>query len=344
MNRNYKGRGADSFMTEIKVSIVIPVYNSEKFLAKCLDSVVGQTMKEKEIIVVNDGSTDRSQQIIDDYADRYTDIVRVTQENAGQGAARNRALYLARGEYVAFVDSDDYIDRNALEILYTEARGEQCDVVLFNWNKVDVGGHVLEYRDHSRFDNRLFHRDGIVREFLINNQALIEGFSWNKFIKRDLFETFHIRYPNLKFEDIPTMFQILTKTGKCKYLNKTLYHYVSNEDSTVHSMNESNVRDFVVAINMIGDILAEENIDRLFEKEYFVYKSNHLLREYGRSYGTVQSSEELLKLFKKNLGQITWKQCLASSKDLKLMGKLFFYKIGLLHLFIFFYHKLKPIH
>ncbi|GEB77516.1 glycosyltransferase [Sporolactobacillus inulinus] len=328
----------------IKISVIIPVYNSEKYLEKCLDSVIGQSMKTIEIIIVNDGSTDHSSEIIQNYAKQYANIISIDQPNSGQGFARNHALDYASGEYIAFVDSDDYIESGMFETLYIEATTNQLDVVLFNWDKVDYQGHVLEKSDHSEYDNRIFTRDEIVRGFLSEFQTVIEGFSWNKFIKADLFKRSRIRYPNLKFEDIPTMFHLLLKVKKCKYINQHLYHYVSHGNSTVHSMDKKNIEEFVAAIQMMETILDEEKMKSLFITDYFIYKSNQLLREYGRSYEVIRTSLHLDRLFKEQLKQVTIFKCLFNfpKKDIKLIVKLIFYKIGLLPLFISLYHKIRP--
>ena len=107
----------------VKVSIIVPVYNVEKYIKKCLDSLVNQTLKDIEIIVVNDGSPDNSQKIIDKYVKEYpTKVKSYITENGGQGSARNFGIYKATGEYILYVDSDDYIELNMAELLYKEAK------------------------------------------------------------------------------------------------------------------------------------------------------------------------------------------------------------------------------
>ena len=115
----------------IKVSVIVPVYNVEKYIDKCLNSLVKQTLKDIEIIVVNDGSPDNSQKIIDKYVDKYPDKIKsYIKENGGQGSARNLGLEYASGEYISFIDSDDWLDLDALEEMYLLAKKEKSDVVI----------------------------------------------------------------------------------------------------------------------------------------------------------------------------------------------------------------------
>ena len=107
----------------IKVSVIVPVWNVEKYLEKCLDSLVNQTLKEIEIIVVNDESPDNSQKIIDKYVKKYPKKIKaLSQKNGGQGSARNHGLKYATGEYIGYVDSDDYIEKNMYELMYNKAK------------------------------------------------------------------------------------------------------------------------------------------------------------------------------------------------------------------------------
>ena len=121
----------------VKVSIVVPVYNVEKYLRKCLNSLVGQTLKEIEIIVVNDGSTDGSQKIIDEFVDNYPGKIKcLIKENGGLSDARNYGMPYCSGEYIGFVDSDDYVDTKMYELLYTNAKANRSDMVTCDYYMV----------------------------------------------------------------------------------------------------------------------------------------------------------------------------------------------------------------
>ena len=328
-----------------KVSIIIPVYNNEKFLDKCLTSVINQTLNDIEIIIINDGSTDGSLMKLKNYECINSNIILLNQSNGGQAVAINRALDIACGEYIAFVDADDYIEHNMIETLYKEAKSSNLDLVICNWSRVDTNGKMLSYNDHSNFDNKLLDRNEVIQEFLLNKKELVEGFSWNKLIKRNLFNECNIRYPNIKYEDIPTIFKILTKINNCKFINKNLYYYVQHNASITSTKNKKNVEEFIKAVEMINDILVEENLISVFKDDYFIYRSNCLLSEYIISIEVVKGSEELTRTFETIFQSIKINKLLRLNKpvNLKLLVKVFLCKIRLLPQFIIAYQKLKSI-
>jgi len=331
-------------MANKKVSIIIPVYNNEKFLKRCLDSVINQTLDQIEIIIVNDGSTDGSLMILKKFADINSNIILLNQENAGQAAAINRALDIARGEYIAFVDADDYIEDNMMEILFTEAKMSNLELVICNWDRVDEDGGIISYNDHSDMDHRVFDKNDIIREFLLNKKELVEGFSWNKLIKNSLFDKFNIRYPNIKYEDIPTIFRVLTKVSKCKYINNKLYHYVQHNTSITNTKSEKNVKGFIEAVEMINDILIEENMFAEFKDAYFTYKSNLLFSEYIAARELIKDSKELTKTFDTILRPITIEKCLKNkSINIRLLIIVFMYKIRILDISIAIYQTCKSL-
>ena len=132
------------------VSVIVPIYNVEKYLAECVDSILGQTFQDMEIILVDDGSLDSSSQMADDYAVRDQRVKVIHKENGGLSSARNAGMKIARGEYIYFCDSDDYISLDAIEILYETATKNDLDMVLFNGDsfvdKNDIGNKALEKR------------------------------------------------------------------------------------------------------------------------------------------------------------------------------------------------------
>ena len=132
-------------VSKVKVSVIIPVYNTEKYLKKCLESIKNQTLQGIELIIVNDGSTDNSQSIIDKFVEEANFPVQCKiKENAGQAAARNDAMQLAKGEYIAFVDSDDYIASDYLEQLYEAAIKYDSEAVTCGYFIVDVNGKIIK--------------------------------------------------------------------------------------------------------------------------------------------------------------------------------------------------------
>ncbi|MGG0716046.1 glycosyltransferase [Robertmurraya massiliosenegalensis] len=326
-------------MKRVKVSIIIPVFNSEKFINRCMESVLNQTMEDIEIIVVNDGSTDRSFEILTKLEEEFDHIILLNQENSGQAIARNRAIQQATGDYLVFVDSDDFIERNMVEQMYSEAIKNKVDIVICNWNRVDVTGDVIENKDHSEYDHKIMTREEILRLFLCHDHELVEGFSFNKLIKRSILVENQITYPNMAYEDIPMIFSILTKINTCLYLNQILYHYVQHHDSITHTKSIRNIEDFAMAIKGVKEILIQERLYEQFEDEYDYYCSKKLLSEYSSAVHVIRSSRDLIHVFESLLKPISLKKIyyLHPYRETRLFIKLLLYKIKLLPLLIHIY-------
>ena len=171
-----------------KVSIIVPVYNVEKYLSKCLDSLVNQTLKDIEIIIVNDGSPDHSQDIIDKYAKRYSKKIRAFQkDNGGQASARNLGLTKATGEYILFVDSDDYIELDTCDELYNNAKKLNSDIVLFDY-------YIIYSKEHNKLKSvieKVNDVDNInKKEFFLSTPSPV-----NKLFRREFLLNHNFRFP-----------------------------------------------------------------------------------------------------------------------------------------------------
>lgn len=206
-----------------KISIIIPVYNSANYLEKCLDSIFSQTFEDFEVIIVNDGSTDGSQAIIDRYQKAYPDkMIALQQKNAGQASARNNGLSIARGEYIFFVDSDDYLHRDALQNTYTAATSQDLDIVCFSFYQV-TGESVL-----APSPCQVTHED-IVKHYILNETSPV-----NKLIRRSLLTQNHLRFSEGRiYEDLELIPQLALYTQKIGYLQECLYYYVIHQGSTM---------------------------------------------------------------------------------------------------------------
>ena len=131
-------------LSDIKVSLIIPVYNVEDYIEKCLYSVVNQTLKDIEIIVVNDGSTDQSMDIVNRFENKHSNIRIINKQNGGLSSARNRGVKVSKDKYIAFIDSDDYMNVAMLEEMYNSAEINHLDIVSCNLTKVDLAGEIIE--------------------------------------------------------------------------------------------------------------------------------------------------------------------------------------------------------
>lgn len=149
-------------MSKIKISVIIPVYNAERYLKECFDSILSQTFENYEMIVVNDGSTDNSYKIIEEYKEKYSDkFIVLNQENSGQSTARNNALKFVNGKYIAYIDADDYVNDDYLEVLYNEAEKQKSELVICSYNEVTDDRKIINNRNSEdwkiEFDNGLSH-------------------------------------------------------------------------------------------------------------------------------------------------------------------------------------------
>ena len=205
------------------ISIIVPIYNVEKYVRKCLDSLKSQTMKEIEVICIDDGSTDRSGEIADEYAsDVYPIFHIIHTENRGLSAARNRGIDEARGGWLMFVDSDDWVEREFCEIPYEKALEYGADLVIFR---------AFYERNCRRIKKNNCEIHGLINEYTAHTSGGVVA--WNKLYEKSLFEK--IRYPEARvYEDIATTHKIVHIAKRIYVLNECLYHQVYRKNSISH--------------------------------------------------------------------------------------------------------------
>ena len=222
-------------MRKTLVSIIIPVYNVEKYLERCLSSILNQTFTEFEVLAINDGSTDRSLDILKQMAKNDSRLKVIHQENQGVSSARNKGLSLAKGDYIGFVDADDYIEPTMYEKLYDCAITHQCDVVVAN-----VFDESLKSRKVSlKFETeRVQVPNSCMDDFLKEHFFKFGHAVWHKLFQRELIEQYHLRfhpYQEVSSEDMVFNLSVLACARSIYYLNEPLYHYVIHENSLTKS-------------------------------------------------------------------------------------------------------------
>ena len=204
-----------------KISIIIPVYNTRVYLEKCLDSVFAQTFDDFEVIVVNDGSPDDSQTIIDRYKEKYPHkLISICQENAGLSAARNTGIDVASGDFLMFLDSDDYIHPETFQIAYTHAVSQNLDIVCFSYF-TDCNGEITPIPGQK-----------VDTQDPTTHYVLNSGSAWNKLIRRELFSETGLRFSvGLYYEDLDLTPRLALYTDRIGFLDVPLYYYLIREGS-----------------------------------------------------------------------------------------------------------------
>ncbi len=228
-----------------KVSVILPIYNQENYLAKALDSLHKQTLKDIEFICVNDGSIDSSLKILKDYAQKDSRIRIIDQKNQGAGAARNNGLKIAKGEYIAFLDPDDWFETDAMESLYKKSKKQNCDILVFNFNKVSESGDLLDrfniktnlQRFYDINENENFHWQDIKPIALGGMYPA----AWNKFYKHELIKDNKLHFAKSSLaEDSVFVFGATLNAKNIGYSDKSFYNYRVHKNSALHSRSDKN--------------------------------------------------------------------------------------------------------
>lgn len=224
------------------ISIIVPVYNVEKYLEKCVKSIINQTYKNIEIILVNDGSKDNSGKICEQLKEKDNRIKIIHKENGGLSDARNAGLKIARGEYIGFVDSDDYIAEDMFETLYNLNKKYNSEISIVSYYEM-YNGKVISVRDTKKLEEMT--KIEAIKELLMDTK--IQSYAWNKLFKRELFN--NIEFPtNKNFEDIATTLLLFEKANKVVLLEEPKYYYVRRDNSIIGTRNYKTYKDYLDVI------------------------------------------------------------------------------------------------
>ena len=222
-----------------KVSVIVPVYNVEKYITRCLTSLVNQTIDDLEIILVNDGSKDNSEQIIRQFKKDYKNIIYVKKENGGLSSARNFGLIYATGEYVAFLDSDDYVDSSLYQKMYEKAKATNSDYVECDF--------IWKYPDHEKIDVGFRYKD---KKEMFEKARVV---AWNKLIKREIIINNKLAFPvGLYYEDIEFFYKLLPYINRFAFVEEPLIYYVQRDNSIVNKQDARTKQIFKVLDNVIN--------------------------------------------------------------------------------------------
>ncbi len=254
-----------------QISIIIPVYNVARYLPQCLDSVIAQTMREIEIICVNDCSTDDSLAILEGYAAKDARFKVISKpENSGLSATRNVGIDNASGQYLMFIDSDDYIDVTLCKKVYDLVEEQQADLVIYDYHVFVDGSPVSANSKVEK--SQLAEMDSQNRLALLR----LKSFSWTKFVRSDIMRGLGIRFPEGRvYEDIPVYWQLVIQVPRISLLPEKLYYYRQRSGSICYTPNWSQadslanydmLREFLIKkglISIYGEHLMERELDSL---------------------------------------------------------------------------------
>ena len=299
------------------ISVVVPIYNVEEFLEKCVDSILSQSYSNLEIILVNDGSKDNCLKICRDYELKDSRIVVIDKENGGLSSARNAGIDKATGKYIMFIDSDDYIEKTTVEKLYNNISSNGADISICNF--------FYSYKNENIRNNAILNTtidDESKFSYLYGKYSLQTIISWNKLYKRELFN--EIRYPDgLIHEDQYIICDLLDKSKKINYMtDEILYYYVQRDNSIMSTFN-INRFDVIKGLNRRIEFFESKKYDMLInrtkvEKIQLLYQ---LLKESKK--GTVEDKNKYIIKSEEMDFKNTFRELKGAKLDVKSKIKLF---------------------
>lgn len=250
----------------MNLSLIISLFNEEKFINKCLDSAINQKLEKMEIICVDDGSTDNTLKILKEYSKKDSRIKIISHENIGLGASRNKAMEIAKGEYIAFLDGDDFLDENALKESYYEAKSKNTDITMFQMINYDNKTGKTYENDwfnlnnlDESFENTVFNSDR-TKDFLFT----LSVSACQKIYKKSFLKSIDAKFPEgIYFEDNPFFYYVWLKASRISIIRKHFYYRRKHENSITHKCDEK-----FLDIIPSGNILFEMFIKNDFYKDY----------------------------------------------------------------------------
>ncbi len=266
----------------IKVSVIMPIYNVGKYLRQSLDSVLNQTLKELEVICVNDGSTDDSYEILEEYRSKDKRVKVIHKENKGTGAARNDGLRLASGECIGFVDPDDFVKPDMYEKLYGIIKEKNVEIAMCMPDGYDEKNKVIKSFPYFVDDNF-----SSIPENKVFNRYDISPFDypmcvWNKLYTKELFDRNGIEFiEGLDFEDHSVIFGTLLTAERMYFIREKLYVYRYNREGSILHDNNRRLIDHIEVFDKVEELMRKTDTYKDFRKDFLKYKVHNILYYYG---------------------------------------------------------------
>ncbi|WP_297426945.1 glycosyltransferase [Clostridium sp.] len=241
------------------ISIIIPVYNVGDYIKECLESILMQTYKDLQIIIVDDGSTDNTISIVNEYKDKFENYTILHQKNAGVSVARNTAFNHIEGEYTIYIDPDDFLEWDMLEKMQKEVEAKQVDIVISEYyvyyNENDNRNYIEKYD----IDARKIYNNYYVIDMMLNYE--LQGQLWNKLFRTQLLKEIEFKFePGRYIQDAFPVFKAIYNSKGISFIDKPLYYYRQRETSTVHKKNAKLAEDYYFAMSSIIHFIKDKNI------------------------------------------------------------------------------------
>lgn len=245
------------------VSIIVPVFNAEKYIRKCMESICNQTYKDLEVIIVDDGSTDRSLEILHEYGKKDERIQIYKQENSGQGAARNHGLVHARGEYISFVDADDWVEPDEIELLYRSIAENGADIAVCNLFRTCIDEERVATTLEEQFE-------GVICKDCNDNYVFnISSYPVGKLYKKELFDACNFAFPQHFYEDVAAIPILFATAERISFIKEAKYYYRNHSGSTVYAVDR--IKDRVTCLYSLTDIFRKNNCYKRYRDELKEY-------------------------------------------------------------------------
>lgn len=269
-------------MNNTLVSVIIPIYNAENYLKQCLDSIVGQTLKDIEVICVDDGSTDGSAEILREYQEKDARITVIRQENAGAGAARNKGLDKAKGKYLSFLDADDFFEPDMLEEAYKRAEEDKADYVIFK------SGQYNTETDEYNYPKWVFQEIHIppytpftYRQLTRNIFRVFVGWAWDKLYSREFVIDNNLRFQEQRTSnDLLFVFSALVVAKRISVCRKVLVHQRRDSSDSLSKTREKSWQCFYDALTALRQRIKDEGKYEELEKDFINYALHFTLWNY----------------------------------------------------------------
>lgn len=274
---------------DIKISVIVPIYNTEKYLKRCINSILIQNFLEYELILINDGSKDKSLEVAKSYADSR--IVLISKENEGLSATRNLGIKIARGEYILHIDSDDWIEQGYLNDVYSRAKEKDADIVVTDFY-IDYDNGELKY-----IRNKMNKEETNLSSIENLKNGGITPNVWNKLIRKRLYVDNNILHPiELSYgEDLAVIPRLMYYAKKVVYINKAYVHYIQNPDSIVHNISLKTIYDLDKSCEILENFFRDREIDNISEFRRLHF--SRIIYKYSNDFKDKKSKEIISKYF-----------------------------------------------